>query len=271
MAVLYCRYHQKHPVYDELRSLAHICDRPNTGKSRDSRSFVRFIGRAIRITTVLAAIGGASLLLWWGAAAPAADAWRGLHGWTPRAGWSLDLLVTDTLACVAIVVGLGLAGVTTLTVLSALLATARPSLGLLLPTCAPRRWRRFVLAACGLAVTAPAFAAPSLAADLSPPACTAGCPAPVIGLELPDLPLSTFGDRTPTPPHHDVKPSTRTVKVRRDDSLWTIAASAAAPEATNATIAHDVAMLYAHNRTVIGSDPDLIYPGTTLSLPGEES
>jgi hypothetical protein len=48
--------------------------------------------------------------------------------------------------------------------------------------------------------------------------------------------------------------------------LWSLAASTLSPEASDADIAKTSQAIYVRNRRVIGADPNLILPGTTLSL-----
>lgn len=57
------------------------------------------------------------------------------------------------------------------------------------------------------------------------------------------------------------------VHVQPGDCLWSIAASQLGPHATDPDIDGHWRRIYALNREVIGSDPDLIYPGQTLRLP----
>lgn len=61
-----------------------------------------------------------------------------------------------------------------------------------------------------------------------------------------------------------------TVVVRRGDTLWSIAARALGPEATDAEIAHEWPRWYAANRDVIGDDPDVLQPGQSLVPPTAE-
>ncbi|MBS5825905.1 MAG: LysM peptidoglycan-binding domain-containing protein [Actinomyces sp.] len=57
--------------------------------------------------------------------------------------------------------------------------------------------------------------------------------------------------------------------VRSGDSLWTIAARHL--QSSDPTkIATEWHRIYNLNKSVIGTDPDLIYPGTTLTLPEED-
>ncbi len=55
--------------------------------------------------------------------------------------------------------------------------------------------------------------------------------------------------------------------VRNGDSLWRIAERRLPPTASSGEVAALTWRLYALNRPLIGDDPDLIYPGTTLSTP----
>ncbi len=98
-------------------------------------------------------------------------------------------------------------------------------------------------------------------------------PAEAVPVTPPDL------GWTPTPPpaHSDTGMRTpaprpdpedlRTVVVRRGDCLWTIAARALGPAATDAQIAMAWPHWYAANRATIGPDPDLLLPGQRLLAP----
>jgi nucleoid-associated protein YgaU len=57
------------------------------------------------------------------------------------------------------------------------------------------------------------------------------------------------------------------VVVVAGDCLWTIAARAIGPDATDAEIAATWPRWYARNRGVVGADPDLLIPGTVLRPP----
>lgn len=60
------------------------------------------------------------------------------------------------------------------------------------------------------------------------------------------------------------------VTVANGDSLWAITAHEIGPDATDADIAQAWPRLYAANRAAIGSDPSLVLPGTTLTIPTPE-
>lgn len=120
--------------------------------------------------------------------------------------------------------------------------------------------RRVVAACCGAGIAAPTLAgSPALADDGQRHACQVSCSAPLArlgGLRLPDLP-TTAGPR----------PGADRVVVRRGDSLWSIAEQRLPTSATAADIQTLTRRLYALNRTVVGGDPDLIFPGTVLIAP----
>ncbi len=86
------------------------------------------------------------------------------------------------------------------------------------------------------------------------------------GLPLPGLPTGglcppvrrdTAGDRA--------RPVT--VRIRRGDSLWSMTAALIGPRAPVPRVAHAWPRLFHANRAVIGADPDLVLPGTTLRVP----
>jgi nucleoid-associated protein YgaU len=58
-----------------------------------------------------------------------------------------------------------------------------------------------------------------------------------------------------------------TLVVQPGDSLWGIAASLAPRAASDATVTRAWHRLYRVNATRIGTDPDLILPGTRLRVP----
>jgi nucleoid-associated protein YgaU len=57
------------------------------------------------------------------------------------------------------------------------------------------------------------------------------------------------------------------VVVHRGDTLWDIVGRALGPAASDLEIAREWPRWYAHNRSVIGDDPDLILPGQVLRRP----
>ncbi|MGH8825299.1 MAG: LysM peptidoglycan-binding domain-containing protein [Jiangellaceae bacterium] len=71
------------------------------------------------------------------------------------------------------------------------------------------------------------------------------------------------------PPRSGAAPTPADVMVVNGDCLWTIAAHALGPDATDAEIAAAWPRWYARNRAVVGADPDLLIPGTVLRPPAQ--
>jgi hypothetical protein len=91
---------------------------------------------------------------------------------------------------------------------------------------------------------------------------------------LPATPSTTSPvDRPSTDPPRTVRPKlpptrgAETVLVRPRDSLWLIAARRLGPVASAEAVAGQWPRWYAANHTLIGGDPDLIYPGQLLRAP----
>ena len=165
---------------------------------------------------------------------------------------ALEALVVQT---AAVVVCLGLTALVLsagLTVAGALLGQRGWLVAAAAGILAPTWWRRLVLGLCGLGVAVPVAIPASTAADADPATmCPTGCPQGLSGLPFPDLPAI---DRT-------------TVTVRPGDSLWSIAQQALPCEVADHDVAAGVEALYAANAALIGPDPDLIFPDTTLTVP----
>jgi len=124
--------------------------------------------------------------------------------------------------------------------------------------CTPAVVRGVVATTLGLSVAA-GVAGPALA-DPTNPVPASG----ITGLALPDRAVGA-GPGTSTarrPPS-----GTDSVVVRAGDTLWAIARAGLPVSATDAETAAAVHRLYAANRSRIGTDPDLILPGTPLVLP----
>lgn len=191
---------------------------------------------------------------------PELDSARAMADPATRSGVPFDSLLVSAAAVVLCACTLWLWAVTTLVVVQAMTGRLRS-----LRAC-PDGVRRLVLAACGLALVA--TAAPA-AAD-----STAGRPpAPddrhvVSGLPLPDR--VALGPPASRPP--GIAPAARngTHVVSRGDTLWWIAADSLPGPAPDADIDRRWRAIWAANRTVVGPDPDLIRPGTTLHLPLEK-
>jgi nucleoid-associated protein YgaU len=122
----------------------------------------------------------------------------------------------------------------------------------------PESLRRGLLVLCGVAVTA-GLASPTVAVGGSAPD-----PGVLAGLRLPER-VAVSPAAQPAPP-----PSPDRVVVGPGDSLWSITEQRLGPGATADEIAREWPRLYAANRDVIGSDPDLVEPGQRLVLPDEE-
>ncbi len=145
----------------------------------------------------------------------------------------------------------------------------------------PRLVYAVVLAVLGLGYAA----APSLAATGDGlPDGGAGTPPGVSGLALPERPLTQPSrrfrgiselacDTTPTTPRPAAAPAGRLrwVRVTAGDSLWSLSEGLLPRAATPADIDNAWRSLAGINARVIGDDPDLIFPGTLLRVPGPDS
>lgn len=179
-------------------------------------------------------------------------------------GWTLAQLVVAAATVAAWVAFAFLTISTLLTVALVPLQRVWAPLSSLDRLLGPGWWRRAVVGACGLTMAAP-IAAPAAMHVAEPRngcvvACVAGerPPSVLAGLGFPDLP--DLARREP--------PRPRTRIVRPGDSLWRIARAELARTAPDSAICREVDALYAANRAVIGPDPNLIFPGTTLTQPG---
>jgi hypothetical protein len=118
----------------------------------------------------------------------------------------------------------------------------------------PRRVRRLVLVACGVAVAGalaqPASAVPGRARD------------PLDGLPLPERAVGAAHASSPLAS----APST-TVTVRVGDCLWSLASADLGADAPIAAVQARWRRIYRLNKAVIGPDPELIRPGQILQLP----
>jgi hypothetical protein len=128
----------------------------------------------------------------------------------------------------------------------------------------PTAYRRLLVGACGLALSAggvaPALATPGPVHVAPHPAFTARA----------HLGSTTTGAASP---HQDADApvpaaaASEQILVRPGDSLWRIAAQRLPREADDATITHTWRRLYTANRDVIGDDPDRLEPGQLLNRP----
>lgn len=120
--------------------------------------------------------------------------------------------------------------------------------------------------------------APAIPAESpAPRSAESGAPAPA----PPNSPGESVPKRTSTPgasasassPSSSpaTQESARSIEVRPDDSLWSIAAALLETGASDAEITETWRAIYALNADVIGDDPSLIHPGDVLALPQERS
>lgn len=173
---------------------------------------------------------------------------------------------------------------------------ARPPRAVGLPG-VPTRWRRLVLLACGVALSAgavaPAHALPgpptSSAAGPAEAGGAVGSAQALRGLPLPDRPTDQRGrgpatgwpgvpapeptaEPAPEPTAAPAAAATRAVRrvvVRPGDTLWSLARDDLPPadRASDAAVGAHWRVLHQLNSGVLGPDPDLIVPGQRLTLP----
>lgn len=139
------------------------------------------------------------------------------------------------------------------------------------PAGVPRALHRWVLAACGLALTGGLVAPAHATGPASPGAADRVEGTSLLGgLPLPER--ATASDRSPAPGRRPAPPTTprpRDHVVRPGDSLWGIAAGRLPADACDAEISAAWRSLHELNRAEIGADPDLIHPTQRLRLPGD--
>lgn len=127
----------------------------------------------------------------------------------------------------------------------------------------PTALRRVLLGCCGAAafgaLAMPAQATPVVAAQTHHPVHRDQPASAVLdGLPLPDRTVGGLAR-----PGREA----RSVLVRHGDTLWGIAAAQLPAGSTAGDVDRAWRALYAGNRSLIGSDPDLITPGIRLRLP----
>jgi nucleoid-associated protein YgaU len=124
----------------------------------------------------------------------------------------------------------------------------------------PPAWHRLVVGLLGAgALCLPATARADSPGEGSGRSDPDRCTAVVDGLPLPDRPTGA-GQQGPV--------KSATYRVVAGDSLWSLSRDHVGAGATDARVAATWPRWYAANRTVIGPDPDLLLPGTTLTVPG---
>ncbi len=193
-----------------------------------------------------------------------------LVGSAVRGDLVFDRLLTDLCAVASVASYAVLALLAAGAVAERLAGQSLPRLARVLRVVVPRRWAAMVASACGLGLAAtPVVATPVVA---TPVVATPVVATPVTavaedrarhpsrpsldGLALPDLPIGRAA------------PMDEAVIVQPGDTLWAVAARRLPSSADDAEIAAIVHRWYAVNHRVIGSDPDLIFPGTHLEPPG---
>jgi nucleoid-associated protein YgaU len=126
--------------------------------------------------------------------------------------------------------------------------------------------RRVARLALGLTLATGAVAAPAGAETTHP--------APVaVLLDWPVAPPRTVAPAldwpvaAPPAPPPPLAAAPEEVVVRPGDTLWGLAAAQLPPGATDAAIARAWPVWWGTNRAVIGTDPDLLHPGTRLVPP----
>jgi hypothetical protein len=221
------------------------------------------VGRSLLVCSTEAAVGVAL----GGLTRPyLMQAHRAASGGSSIEQWTLERVVTTSSAVLAATVYVGLVIATIVTLLGALLRGGRwvAAAGRM---AGPLWLRRAVLVTCGLGLAAPVTAAASPTTDHAHTACAGGCgsgvqpgPALLDGLHLPDLPVPSLAS--------SARRKRAVVVVRPGDSLWLISRNLLPPSASDSDICREVHRLYAVNRVAIGTDPDLIHPGTELITPG---
>lgn len=178
---------------------------------------------------------------------------------------TFELLLADLCALAALLVA---AWLCLLAVLVVALRVLAPESGCerAVARLTPRRWQAVLMGAIGAsALMVPAAQADDGAAGVQPTTSS------VAGLPLPDRPSSAAPlHATAPPPATADEPPVPRVVVRAGDTLWSIAATslrAGGSDPSAKDVQRACRRWYAANRDAIGSDRDLIFPGTVLTGP----
>lgn len=116
--------------------------------------------------------------------------------------------------------------------------------------------------------TAPPAAPASSRSGSSPAAPSPAAPSPAAPRPVVPSPAAHASGRHAPPDATAVGTGgTRTVVVRRGDTLWSISAEHLGPDAGDLDVALAWPRWYAANRAVIGPDPDVLLPGQVLRVP----
>lgn len=225
---------------------------------------MKLITLLIRLILTVTVVALTVVLTWRVAGGPSTDLVSAVRsGRLTDADWTLDRLTIGVACLLSLAAVAGLAAMVGLAATAVLCGNWAPRLAATCARATPAGLRRLVALSCGLGIVAPlAVAGTALGApharDLPhhQQSCHAGCHPSTLhlgGLELPDL---------PTP-----RQQMSQVVVRPGDSLWLIARHRLPPDATDNQIAALTARLATLNRSTIGADPDLIFPGMVLIAP----
>ncbi|HEX6447476.1 MAG TPA: LysM domain-containing protein [Streptosporangiales bacterium] len=211
-----------------------------------------YLGRAVRAAGLTGGIGVVVAALSWASAPPLRAVLSGVP---------LDY-ATALGGCAAGVSWLALlwfTGCAALALLARLPGAAGRCAAVLAHRLTPAVFRRVLEASLGaaLVLTASAQVATGATASASPAVAT--------GARLLADPTPPVPDRPDVRPRHHSQP--RVVRVRPGDSLWCIARTHMSGRPSDAAITREWHRWYAANRSVVGSDPDLIVPGQRLRPP----
>ena len=187
----------------------------------------------------------------WASAAP-------LHTVETGEALGYDAALGGCAAAVSWLTLLWFAGCVTLTLLARLPGTAGRCADRLADRLTPTVLRRLLEASLGVGLVLTSSAQVTAATAAPGPVRTASA----TGLLARPTP--------PVPDRPDVRPrhaEPHLVRVRAGDSLWGIARTHLAGRPTDRAVTREWHRWYAANRSVIGSDPDLIVPGQHLRPP----
>ncbi len=226
----------------------------------------------VRTECTLVALAGALVLAWRTAAEPLRRLVQAAQPGHTRNDVRVDALVCDLASVVLLVALAALAVLLVLSTVNLLLGERGRWLSAACARVTPVACRRLVAACCGVGLATPALLASPALADLDSGqhTCHGSCAVGRVrldGLQLPDLPTR--------PPAPAPRRAARTpdedraaeVVVRAGDSLWRIAERRLPAAASAGEIERLTNRLYTLNRSAIGADPDLIFPGMTFIAP----
>jgi hypothetical protein len=201
------------------------------------------------------------VLAWWATGAQTLELVRAVQSGTVATDeWTVDRLVQDLAAGLCLAAVCGFTTACGLAATSVLLRVRAPRLAGICGRVAPVTCRRLVAVCCGVGIAAPVGVAAPVWGEGE--GHSPNCHSPCLSLRLGGLPLPDL----PTSPRGHAKRHVRIV-VRPGDSLWRIAESRLPGGASDLDVETLTRRLYALNRSTIGGDPDLIFPGMTLIAP----